>query len=76
MKGYIYKLISKKNGDNRFYIGSSNDMNIRIRNHKNDPSKNVKSWIKEVGWENITYVNNIYNQFFKRFKIEYIIIII
>ena len=47
MKGYIYKLISKKNGDNRFYIGSSNDMNIRIRNHKMILVRMLKAGLKK-----------------------------
>ena len=57
MKGYVYKLISKKENDDRFYFGSSNDIERRMLQHKKIPcSKNLKEWFKEVGWENITYV--------------------
>ena len=55
-KGYIYHLISLIKNDDRFYAGSTNDIIKRMNSHRNkSPSKKLKEWIKEVGWDNITY---------------------
>ena len=55
VKGYIYKLTSKKENDDRFYFGSTDDIDKRMFEHKKVKlfGRKSKDWFKEIGWENI-----------------------
>lgn len=55
MRGYVYIL---KSSDNRFYIGSTSDLNRRLKQHKNGHTQTTRN-MKDIDLVLIQEYNNL-----------------